>query len=203
MKDLKWASLLTAFLYIIGGFLMLLFPGKVALFACIVIGAALIIYGVIDIILYFMLDLSELIFRNEFVNGVVWIMLGFMVIHYRLSLQKMMPLILGVALIASGFGKVQNGIVIHRLNASRAQVPLLLGAISMVFGMVVLFGKLHVESLLFQIIGAGMLYSGASDLYLTLYISGKVKQFCKAHDVPIARIQEAKNAEHVQDTDVQ
>ena len=202
MKDLKWASLLTAFLYIAGGFLMLLFPGKVPLFACIVIGIALIIYGLIEIALYFTLTLADLIFRNEFVNGMIWIMLGFLMIHDRFALQKLMPLVLGVALIASGFGKVQNGIVIHRLHASRFHIPLLLGIISIVLGIVVMSGRIYVENFLFQFIGAGMLYSGISDLYLTLYISGKVKQFYKEYDhVPTDRIQAAKNAEHVQDVE--
>ncbi len=202
MKDLKWASLLTAFLYIAGGFLMLLFPGKVPLFACIVIGIALIIYGLIEVVLYFTLTLADLIFRNEFVNGMIWIMLGFLMIHDRFALQKLMPLVLGVALIASGFAKVQNGIVIHRLHASRFHIPLLLGMISIVLGIVVMSGRIYVENFLFQFIGAGMLYSGISDLYLTLYISGKVKQFFKEYDhVPTDRIQAAKNAEHVQDVE--
>lgn len=200
MKDLKWASLLTAFLYIAGGFIMLLFPGKVSVFACMIIGIALIIYGIIDMILYFTLDLSDLIFRNEFVHGAVWIILGFLIIQERFALQKMVPLVLSVALIASGFAKIQNGIVIHRLHASSARTSLLLGLISIVFGIVAMMGRIYIESLLFQIIGAGMLYSGISDLYLTLYISGKIKQFFKEfHTAPTERIQAAKNAEHVQD----
>ena len=78
-----------------------------------------------------------------------------------------------------------------------------MACISIVFGLVVMLGKINGMNLLFQIIGAGLLYSGVTDLYMALYISGKIKSFKKKVDdmVVDARIEEAKEAEHASDTD--
>ena len=203
MKNLKWASIIKSLIYIAAGLLLLFFPGQAADLACYVIGIALIIFGVVNVISYFMLDLKDSLFRNDFAMGIVWILIGFMVIHEKEAVQKIVPFMLAIVIFASGISKLQDALDIKRITGKASNASIVMACISIVFGLVVMLGKINGMNLLFQIIGAGLLYSGVTDLYMALYISGKIKSFKKKVDdmVVDARIEEAKEAEHASDTD--
>lgn len=93
----------------------------------------------------------------------------------------MIPILLGLVIVVSGISKLQNAIIARRIGYDGAGLYMILALISIVFGFVIMFflsGALAAKTL-FVLIGAGLVYSGGSDLYVTLFISKKYNKFMK------------------------
>ncbi|MBR2794921.1 MAG: DUF308 domain-containing protein, partial [Solobacterium sp.] len=116
LKRMKWMSLIMALLYILFGIVLLLYPGQMADMICDLFGVALVAYGIINIVTYFMIDIRESLYRNDFAAGVIKILVGVMVIYYKETFQELMPFLLGLAIITSGVYKLQDGIDAARIG---------------------------------------------------------------------------------------
>lgn len=177
LKHFKWQSMIAAVLYLIVGLLLLFYPQSIADLICNLVGAGMIVYGAVLMISYFMMDLQDSLFRNDFVFGIVWILLGILVIKEKTVFQAMIPFIMGIMIISSGFLKLQDGIDAIRMGYPKSWAYLIMAAISIVLGLVILFNLISANALLYQIIGAGLVYCGISDLYFTITLSSKIKKF--------------------------
>ncbi len=200
LKNFKWSSMLLSIVYSIGGLIMFMRPGDVADFICYIIGIALILYGLIDVMTYFLIELKESLFRNEFSHGIILILLGILVIWQRSMFQQIIPFILGIMLIGSGFSKVQDGIDAGRIGSKHRWVYIVFGLVSVVLGIIVMLNRLATQDLLFRMIGASLIYSGLTDLYFSLYLSGKIRKWNKENELlamkengPVVDVEEVEN----------
>ena len=177
LKKIKWMSLLMSLVYIGFGIVLLLYPGQIAEMICDLFGVGLIIYGIINIVVYFMIDITESLYRNDFAAGVIKIMIGIMVIYRKEIFQELIPFLLAVAIIASGVYKLQDGIDAARIGYSQGWLYIIMAAISIVLGLVILFNLVTARDMMLQAAGASLVYCGVTDLYSTLYLSGKIRRF--------------------------
>ena len=193
LKNLKWSSIIKSLIYIGAGILLAVFPDVSASVICDVIGIACIVTGVISITTYFMLDLKDSLFRNDFVTGVMIVMLGILVIYQKSVVLKLIPFILGIVILVSGFSKLQDSIDARRIGYKYSWIYIILAAVSIVLGLVIMFSlpSSVTNSILFTIIGCSLVYSGATDLYATIYLSNKINKFMKKVDT-IAKSAEAE-----------
>ena len=183
-KDIKWYSLLMAALYIVAGVLLIVYPQLSEELICDVIGIGLIVAGVIRISVYLMMDLEESLFRNDFTEGVILILVGILVIYQQVVFQQLIPFLLSIVVIASGIMKVQDGIDAHRIGFPKVWIYLVLAAISIIFGLVIMFNLIPAGSLVYQVLGAGLAYSGVTDLFSSIYLSAKIRKFKKDKESP-------------------
>ena len=114
-KNVKWSAIVTAALYIASGALLFVYPQLSENLICDVIGIAVIVWGLIHITSYFMMDLQESLFRNDFTEGVIMVLIGILVIYQKLLFQQLVPFLLSIVIIASGIMKLQDGIDAHRI----------------------------------------------------------------------------------------
>lgn len=184
LKHLKWGALISSIIYIAAGVLLIIYPEASAKVICDIIGIACIITGLISITTYFMLDIRESLYRNDFVSGVLIVLLGILIIYKKDEILKLIPFILGIVIFVSGFSKLQDGIDANRIGYKKSWIYIIMAAISIAFGLVIMFSlpASTTNKVMFTVIGAGLLYSGATDLYSTLYLSGKIKKFMKKVD---------------------
>ncbi len=177
LKKMKWMSLIVALIYIAFGIVLLLYPGQIADMLCDLFGVGLIIYGIISIVVYFMIDIRVSLYRNDFAAGVIMILLGVAVIYYKNIFQELMPFLLAVAIITSGVYKLQDGIDAARIGYSQGWLYIIMAALSIILGFVIMFNLVTAKEMMLQVAGASLVYSGVTDLYSTLYLSGKIKRF--------------------------
>ena len=178
-NKIKWSSIASAAVYIAAGIALLLYPGQISTMFCDLFGIALIIYGIINIVVYFLIDIRESLFRNDFSSGIIKILLGVMVIYHKGTFQEMIPFLLGIAVISSGFSKLQDGVDSARIGFPNGWQFVILAVISVVCGVLLMFGVFKEQALMLQVAGASLLYSGLTDLYATLYLTGKINKFLK------------------------
>ena len=177
LKNLKWNAILTAVIYIACGVILILYPAKIQNAICDVIGIVGIILGVVRIFMYLSAKPEDAVYRNDFVLGIVFILLGILVIYKKAIIQQLIPFIIAIVVIVDGFVKLQDGIDARRLGYDKSVIYGILAAISIGLGLVVMFNLLGTGNLLFQILGVGLVYCGLTDLISVLVIANNVKKF--------------------------
>jgi uncharacterized membrane protein HdeD (DUF308 family) len=183
-KNVKWYALITAILYIVAGVLLFVYPQMSENLICDVSGIAVIVLGLIHITSYFMMDLNESLYRNDFVEGVIIVLVGILVIYQKIVFQQLVPYVLAIVIIASGIMKLQDGIDAHRIGFPSGYIYLILASISIIFGLVVMFDLIPAGKLIYQVLGAGLAYSGITDLFSAIYLSGRIRVFREKKENP-------------------
>ena len=164
--------------------LLIIFPdisGKVISY---VLGGSAVVYGIVNLTIYFLLNVKDSLYRNEFIIGIASIVFGLLVILKSDIIVSLVPLLLGLIIMISGFINLQKGVVAYRIGYNRSMVYVLISAVSIIFGIAIMFflsGKTATE-VLFMVIGAGLVYSGGSDLVATLVLANKMNAFIKAFE---------------------
>lgn len=198
LKQLKWSQILMSVGYVVLGILLMIFPdisGKVIAY---VLGGAGIVYGIVNLTIYFLLNVRDSLYRNEFIIGIGSIVLGLLIILKSDVIISLVPILLGLIIMISGFINLQKGVVAYRIGYNRSLAYVLIAAVSIVFGTVIMFflsGKTAAD-ILFMVIGAGLIYSGASDLIATLVLAKKMNAFIKAFEEEEPKVIDVAAEEH-------
>jgi uncharacterized membrane protein HdeD (DUF308 family) len=181
LKQVKWESVLSSAALIVIGLLMIIYPNVSANVVAKVIGVGFVVFGIINIIAYFFLDINDVLYRNDFVIGLLSLIFGVAVIVKQDLIMDLIPLILGLVILTSGFAKLQRAVISKRIGYSNSSIYIILALISIVLGIVVIFflNGSNMASILFIVIGAGLIYCGASDLFANFFLAAKFNQFVK------------------------
>lgn len=181
LKNLKSWSILSAIVMIAVGLILMIFPGVSLNVVCTVLGIAFIAWGAIRILSYFMLSIEEFMYRSDMIAGLLFILGGVVMLARQNLMLDIIPILLGLVIVISGIAKLQNAVIAKRIGYDGATMYMILALISIIFGFVIMFflsGTIAAKTL-FVLIGAGLVYSGGSDLYVTLFISNKYNKFMK------------------------
>lgn len=180
LKNLKWNALLTALVYIVAGVVLIMYPDKVQDVICNIIGIVGIILGVVRIFMYLAANAADAVYRNDFVEGVALILIGALIIYQKTVVQTLMPFIVAIIIIVDGFVKLQDGIDAKRLGYDKSFIYVIIATISIVVGLIVMFNLVETSNLLFQILGAGLIYCGATDIVSVIFIAKRVQKYVTA-----------------------
>ena len=174
LKELKWEAILTGVLYILLGIVALLIPETMQKTLGYLIGIVLIVAGLISIICYLLRDARENYYHNEFVFGILGIVLGAVVLYKVEIVISLIPFILGVLVLCSGCSKLQDAIDLKRLGYGSWLGLLIVAAINIILGVVLI--------LLFRVLGVVLILSGAGDCFSTIYFARKLRRFKQEQD---------------------
>lgn len=190
LKDFKWDAVVSAFLYVIMGVVLLLFPETTARSLGYLIGAVAVLAGAVSMIGYLLRDAHESYYRNDFLFGLVGIAVGCFVFYKVELIISLVPFILGLLVIVSGCGKLQDVIDMKRLKYGNWAVMLAVASVNVIFGVVLLLNPFSAAKLLFQVIGAGLIFSGVTDAFIKLYLARRIKSYLKDREAENAVFEE-------------
>ncbi|MDE6129042.1 MAG: DUF308 domain-containing protein [Lachnospiraceae bacterium] len=177
LRELKWKAIMYAVLYILMGIVLLLFPETTKKMLCYAVGGASVVAGVVTVCIYLFRDAAKNTYRNDFVIGLAAILLGvFLIVRVDLIIV-LIPFVLGIAVMVSGFRKLQDCIDVRRMGYGNGLVLFLLALISIVHGIILIVNPFHASIVLMRLVGAGLLFCGVSDLLATMYMSRKIKNY--------------------------
>lgn len=180
LKNLKWNAILTALIYIVAGVVLIMYPDKVQDVICNIIGIVGIILGVVRIFMYLAANAADAVYRNDFVEGVALILIGVLIIYQKAVVQTLMPFIVAIIIIVDGFVKLQDGIDAKRLGYDKSYIYVIIATISIVVGLIVMFNLVETSNLIFQILGGGLIYCGATDIVSVIFIAKRVQKYVAA-----------------------
>lgn len=178
LKKLKWNSIICAVLFIILGCILIAYPKTAAQTLCRMIGIILMIGGGVTIITYFFRPIDSAFYRNDFVIGMVEMMLGLIAVAKTKDIVSLIPVIFGIIVVISGLIKLQTAIDLHSLGASNQLPVIIMALINLLFGFLLIWAPFS-PSLLMTYIGFCLLYSGITDFILAVWLSTKYREFNK------------------------
>jgi len=173
LKQLKWNLIIMALVCVALGVILILQPKATMTTICYVLAALLILVGVVSLINYMRKDISGNMYRYDLVVGLSAILGGILVIIKVEQLTALVPVVLGFLVTISGILKMQNSIDMLRLKHQTWYVAFALAIINIVYGIILLINPFSAETLIICI-GCGLVYSGATDLYVTISISKRL-----------------------------
>ena len=182
LKELKWEAILTSVLYILLGIVALVLPETMQKTLGYLIGIVLIVAGLVSIVCYLLRDARENYYHNEFVFGLAGIVLGAAVLYKVEVIISLIPFILGVLVLFSGCSKLQDAIDLKRLSYGSWAGMLILAVINIILGIVLICNPFEAAIILFRVLGVGLIMSGASDCFSTIYFARKLRRFKQEQD---------------------
>lgn len=177
LKELKWEAILTGVLYILLGIVALVVPETMQKTLGYVIGIVLIVAGLISIICYLLRDAKENYYHNEFVFGLVGMVLGAAVLYKVEVIISLIPFILGILVLFSGCSKLQDAIDLKRLGYGSWIGMLVVAVINIILGIVLICNPFQAAIVLFRVLGVGLIISGVSECFSTIYFARKFHKF--------------------------
>ena len=176
LKQLKWNVILLAVIFIALGIVLILCPGATMKTICYLLAAMLLALGVASLINYLRKDISGIIYRYDLVVGLCAILGGILVIVKVDKLTDLIPAVLGFLVTMSGILKMQNSVDMLRLGHGTWHVAFAMAIVNIVAGIVLLMNPFEAAQILIMCIGIALVYSGITDLYVTISISRRLSK---------------------------
>lgn len=176
-KEMKWDALLTGLLYIILGVVALVIPETMEKALGYLIGAVLIVGGAVSMISYLLRDAHQNYYHNDFLHGLIGIAAGIVVLNKMDFIISLIPVLLGVLVLISGCSKLQDVIDLKRMEYGNWVVMLVFAAINVILGVLLICNPFQSALLLFRLLGAGLIFSGAADCFITVYFARKIRKY--------------------------
>ena len=176
LKQLKWNLILLAVIFIALGIVLILWPGATMKTICYLLAAMLLALGVVSLINYLRKDISGIIYRYDLVVGLCAILGGILVIVKVDKLTDLIPAVLGFLVAMSGIMKMQNSVDMLRLGHGTWHVAFAMAIVNIVAGIVLLMNPFEAAQILIMCLGIALVYSGITDLYVTISISRRLSQ---------------------------
>ena len=176
LKQLKWNLILLAVIFIALGIVLILWPGATMKTICYLLAAMLLAIGVVSLINYLRKDISGIIYRYDLVVGLCAILGGILVIVKVDKLTDLIPAVLGFLVTMGGIMKMQNSVDMLRLGHGTWHVAFAMAIVNIVAGIVLLMNPFEAAQILIMCLGIALVYSGITDLYVTISISRRLSR---------------------------
>lgn len=174
LKQLKWNLILTALGFIALGVILIIWPTETLKTSCYILAVLLIAIGVVSLISYVRKDITGILYRYDLVVGVSAVLGGVLVILKADQLMDLIPVVLGFLVTISGILKIQNSIDMYRLGHGTWHITFAMALINIVFGVILLINP-FIWEIFIACVGVALVYSGVTDLYMTIAISIRLK----------------------------
>lgn len=173
-KNIRRNMSLAVLLYLVLGVILVVWPGSFIQFACNIIGALMIAFGVLTIIGEFTRHSKNavMMFLGAFIGAI-----GIIIIANPELVSSIVPITFGIVLLINGLVNVRQAIGMHRYEEDSWMTLMILGIITLVLGCVILLHPYGTAQLAFRIMGAALIYSGLSDLFVIHKLGKAAKKY--------------------------
>lgn len=159
---------ITAVVLILIGLALMLRPGLSARLLCRGIGLLILVYGLSQGMSYFTLKKKIVVSPGMLAVSIVMTVIGLWMSYKGERLISFFPIVAGVMLLFSGVQNVMQGFSIRGQGYDGWQTALILGAITALLGLILIWNPFTAATMTIRVIGAFLIYSGASDLWIGL-----------------------------------
>ena len=169
--------------YIICGLLLLLFPGAPLLIANYVIATILSVVGLYFIVAYFQKTALEGLDGIQLASGLILITTGILLMIYPEFIGTLIPVLLGISLLAGGTAKLQMAVDLKRLDSKRWWIMLIGALVSITLGTLSLIDPTSSIQVFYRFVGISLLVEAVLDFCSMLYVNHHVKEYRKTIEI--------------------
>ncbi len=169
--------------YFILGLVMVIFPETTMRTFCLSLGAIAAVLGIVNLVTYFSRNVMDSLYRYDFVNGVMLILLGLLLIVKMELIINLIPIVLGAMILANGIMKLQHAIDLKRIEFSGWLYVLVFSLLCISVGAVCVFQPAFIMETLVILMGISFIFCSITDFITLFLMSKRVKEYAaKAAD---------------------
>lgn len=165
LKRARVSFLLASVLYVILGLVLLIWPGVGGVALCRLLGAALLLYGLVTIVGFLLRDREMSGFRLELLFGIIAAATGLFFLLQPLAVFSILSMVMGVYVIIDSLVALNRVRALYRMEYPYWWVSLLLTILGVVLGAVLLWRPFVAAEAVAMLIGAVFLFLGLADLW--------------------------------------
>ncbi|MGN0709997.1 MAG: HdeD family acid-resistance protein [Anaerovoracaceae bacterium] len=179
LSELKRNNMMSGIVSLVIGVVLTVWPGMAMSLVCRIIGAALLVLGVVYIVMHFSNKEHKMAGGAFLVMGIILAVLGLWIWSKPAWLIALIPLLVGIILAVDGVMNVAEAVVTSRQGYGGWWFSLILAILTIAVGLLLAFNPFEAASTVTRIIGIAMIYSGITDLWIVSRIDTKI------HDVNV------------------
>jgi uncharacterized membrane protein HdeD (DUF308 family) len=168
LKNVKIGSMILSLAMAGLGAVIMFRPEFSAVTLCYLLGAVILITGIVKIIRYFTHDLFDLAFQFDLALGILGIAFGVVLLIHPAILMRVLPVALGIFILAESAFTFQTAHEARRFGLEQWWLILLAGIFSGVFAVLLIAAPFEAASVLMVIFGASLLAFGVQGLIVDL-----------------------------------
>ena len=189
LRKFKASSYAVSIIYIIVGIIMLSNPNFVNDAVNYVIGALIIIYGIIySVSLYQKRDI-EIYGKFDFVAGIMCISFGLFLIVYPDILVALIPFCTGIIILMDAIRFIVNSFKLKKLGYGSWIINFIVGLVFLGFSIFIILKAKDISLLLLRFIGAFLIIDAVLDFFTEVRFR-KMEKKAKKYEVIEAQIEE-------------
>ena len=167
-------SLLTSILAILVGLTLMFLPSVSNKIVGIIMGVVILIFGINAVYKYFHRDGAK-IYSLNIVFGVLYSILGVVIILYAFSVMEFVRVCLGIFIIINGATKINYGVWLKKGNEDSWLVTLVTGIFLVIIGIMLVFNP-FASLTLTQLCGAFLIIVGILNVSDTILFKKRAKE---------------------------
>lgn len=173
IKKMNITSIIFSIIFICIGLFLLINPDSTINFIAYVLGVMLILWGVVLIVQFFRRKEEANFFEANFIVGLLVFILGIVFLIKPKAIASIIPLLLGVWMIASGVIKLGCALSINKQK--RSYVSIILSALIVVAGLFLVFNPFEGAEIITRVIGVLMVVYSVLDIVECIFIRQTIK----------------------------
>ena len=176
LREQRRSSMAAAVITILVGILLVFWPDRSIRFICMLLGAAIVLTGVIYI-------LGWLTRRRQgapafyVLPGVILLAVGLWIVTSPDSVVRLIQYVFGAILIFHGLVDLQGAAALTRQRVHRWGVDLLVSLLNIGLGVLIMVNPFGTFAALVILIGGALIFDGVSDLYLIRRLTRAMKDY--------------------------
>lgn len=188
LKKIKTNVVVSSALCVILGLVLVFRPGMSMRIVCTAVGVVLILSGVLRMIDYFTARDGSLYSQANLIFGIVLAVVGVWIVVKPDKVMAIIPIIVGIVIAIHGLHNIQQAIELWRDKYERWWVALILGILTVGFGVLLICRPFAAIDTVVMLIGFFLIYDGLSNVWIVtrIYKNAKImRQEMSAVDVEI------------------
>ena len=176
LKKIKTNVIVSAFICIALGVILVFWPGLSVKVVCMAIGAVLVINGISRLLNFIFGRVGSVFSQMNLVMGIIITVIGGWILLQPGTIIAMIPILVGIIIVIHGINNLQQSVSLCQNRYDKWWIALLLGIITIGFGVLLVFNPFAAVDTLIRFIGLFLIYDGASDIWIMSRVSRNVKQ---------------------------
>ena len=182
-KRIKWSYVVLSVMFLLLGIYLVVNPETSLIMICRILGAAMAVFGVMKIVLYFIREVEGVAIRFDFAVGLFCIILGVLMLWRAPALTDILSVMIGLLVLVDSVFKLQVAVDSRRMGAHSWWVTLVCTVVCLVLGILLVFNPFDGKQVLTIMMGVSLIVDGVQNLCTVVYAAVFVKDVKNAvHD---------------------
>mgnify|MGYP000009554192 FL=1 len=174
-KNPAATMMMTSLAYIVLGIVTVVFPQKVLDVLCYALGGAMTVYGLFNIISFFVDREGGMYF--ELVIGVISTGFGIFALFSPTSIAAIINIPIGIIIIVDSIMDMKHSLTLRSLGMRKWWIPFIIAIVMIMFSLTTIFFTNIFGALLMIALGIALIYEGVSGFSLIILLSRYHKEY--------------------------